>query len=102
MPALEPFHQRLWCRQADECFGMKSLSRTGIGGPVSMFQDDGASTARTGIFVSRKAAITPGKGSRTSPEKLNPTTKFQLELELEDPYQTLLTKDGIHDVVALL
>jgi hypothetical protein len=42
------------------------------GGPDSMFHDEGASTAVTGIFVSSRALITAGKGSRTSPEKENP------------------------------
>lgn len=42
------------------------------GGPDSMFHDEGASTAVTGIFVSSKARITAGKGSRTSPEKEKP------------------------------
>ena len=37
-----------------------------------MFQEDGASTARTGILVSRSASMTLGKGSRTSPEKEKP------------------------------
>jgi len=37
-----------------------------------MFQEEGASTARTGILVSRRASMTEGKGSRTSPEKENP------------------------------
>ena len=43
------------------------------GGPSSMFQDEGASTDVTGMEVSRRALITEGKGSRTSPEKENPT-----------------------------
>lgn len=37
-----------------------------------MSQDDGASTDVTATFVSSKARITAGKGSRTSPEKLKP------------------------------
>jgi hypothetical protein len=42
------------------------------GGPVSMFHDEGASTAVTGILVSSSALITAGKGSRISPEKEKP------------------------------
>lgn len=41
-------------------------------GPSSMSQEDGASTARTGILVDAKASMTFGKGSRTSPEKEKP------------------------------
>jgi len=37
-----------------------------------MFHDDGASTAVMGMAVSSNAAMTEGKGSRTSPEKENP------------------------------
>lgn len=37
-----------------------------------MFQDDGASTAKTGIFVVSRAEMTERNGSRTSPEKLKP------------------------------
>lgn len=42
------------------------------GGPSSMFHDEGASTEVTGSFVSSRALITAGKGSRTSPVKENP------------------------------
>jgi len=52
--------------------GWNPLPGPESGGPSSMFQDEGASTARTGMCVSRRAAITLGKGSRTSPEKLKP------------------------------
>lgn len=37
-----------------------------------MFQLEGASTAKTGTFESRRAVMTEGKGSRTSPLKLKP------------------------------
>ena len=37
-----------------------------------MFQDEGASTARTGTEVSRSASMTAGKGSRTEPVKEKP------------------------------
>ena len=37
-----------------------------------MSHDEGASTEVTGTLVSSKARITPGNGSRTSPEKLKP------------------------------
>jgi hypothetical protein len=42
------------------------------GGPFSIFQEDGASTDVTDRWVSSKALITAGKGSRTSPEKEKP------------------------------
>lgn len=42
------------------------------GGPLSMFQDEGASTDVTGSLVVSNARITAGNGSRTSPEKLKP------------------------------
>lgn len=37
-----------------------------------MSQEEGASTDVTGIVVASRAEMTAGKGSRTSPEKLNP------------------------------
>ena len=43
-----------------------------LGGPFSIFHDEGASTARTGISVVSSAATTERNGSRTSPEKLKP------------------------------
>lgn len=52
--------------------GLKALPTPDFGGPSSIFQDEGASTAVTGSFVSSRAWITAGNGSRTSPEKLNP------------------------------
>lgn len=42
------------------------------GGPSSMFHDEGASTAVTGSFVSSRALITAGNGSRTSPVNEKP------------------------------
>ena len=53
--------------------GLNLLPTPDFGGPVSMSQDDGASTEVTGSLVSSKARMTAGKGSRTSPEKLKPT-----------------------------
>ena len=52
--------------------GWNPLPGPESGGPVSMFQDDGASTERTGILVSRIASMIFGNGSRTSPSKLKP------------------------------
>lgn len=52
--------------------GLKSLPGPELGGPSSMFQEDGASTASTGFVVFSRASITEGNGSRTSPEKLKP------------------------------
>ena len=43
-----------------------------LGGPSSIFQDEGASTASTGVFVLSRADITERNGSRTSPLKLKP------------------------------
>jgi hypothetical protein len=51
---------------------MKLLPTPDLGGPFSMSQDDGASTAVTGTLVSDMALMTAGNGSRTSPEKLKP------------------------------
>ena len=52
--------------------GWKELPTPSLGGPVSMSQDDGASTDVTGTLVSWSAWITAGNGSRISPEKLKP------------------------------
>lgn len=52
--------------------GWKVLPKPDFGGPSSIFQDEGASTAVTGSFVSSMALMTAGNGSRTSPEKLKP------------------------------
>ncbi len=48
-----------------------------LGGPSSIFHDEGASTAKTGVFVLSRAEITERKGSRTSPLKLKPATNEQ-------------------------
>jgi hypothetical protein len=50
------------------------------GGPSSMFHDEGASTDVTGSFVSSRALITAGKGSRTSPEKENPVESLRIKI----------------------
>lgn len=52
--------------------GIKPFPGPSLGGPLSMSQLEGASTARMGTLVSRRASMTLGKGSRTSPEKLKP------------------------------
>jgi len=52
--------------------GWKSRPGPESGGPDSMFQEDGASTARTGIEVVLRDLIMPGNGSRISPEKEKP------------------------------
>lgn len=52
--------------------GMNELPSPDFGGPSSIFHDDGASTEVTGSFVVSRDLITPGNGSLTSPEKLNP------------------------------
>lgn len=52
--------------------GLNVLPNPDFGGPSSIFQDDGASTAVTVSLVSSMALMTAGKGSRTSPEKLKP------------------------------
>jgi len=52
--------------------GWNPLPGPELGGPVSIFHDDGASTERTGTFVSRRASMMEGNGSLTSPEKLKP------------------------------
>jgi hypothetical protein len=52
--------------------GLKYLPGPEEGGPSSMFHEEGASIEVTGILVCSSAAITEGKGSLTSPEKLKP------------------------------
>lgn len=52
--------------------GMNELPRPDFGGPFSISHDDGASTEVMGTLVCSSAWMTAGKGSRTSPEKLNP------------------------------
>lgn len=47
--------------------GMKPLPGPSCRGPSSISQEDGASTASTGILVDASASMTLGKGSRTSP-----------------------------------
>lgn len=46
-----------------------------------MSQDDGASIDVTGTVVDSRADMTPGKGSRTSPEKLKPLNMLRRENE---------------------
>ena len=58
--------------------GINVLPRPVLGGPCSMSQDDGASTDVTGSFVSWRAWMTAGNGSRTSPEKLNPNIRSDI------------------------
>jgi hypothetical protein len=76
--------------------GWKFLPGPESGGPVSMFHDDGASTARTGILVVSNASITLGNGSRTSPENEKP--------DLVSPSKRIRrgnahTEDGINDEI---
>jgi hypothetical protein len=52
--------------------GIKLAPGPSFGGPPSIFQELGASTAKTGTFVVSKASMTLGNGSRTSPEKEKP------------------------------
>jgi hypothetical protein len=60
---------------------MKFAPGPEAGGPSSIFQDEGASTEVTGSLVSSNALMTPGKGSRTSPEKEKPVgISYQLRL----------------------
>jgi hypothetical protein len=63
-----------------------------------MFHDEGASTAVTGSFVSSRALITAGNGSRTSPVNEKPANwlgavRFMREVE------GWKTKNGVYDVV---
>ena len=66
-----------------------------------MFQDDGASTEVTGIFVSAMALMTAGNGSRTSPAKLKPRRGHQSTSGASHGLGKH-TKDGIDDVVSRL
>jgi len=49
-----------------------------------MFHDEGASTAKIGVFVLSSAEITERKGSRTSPLKLKPVIYEQLAQQSRD------------------
>lgn len=64
-----------------------------------MFQDEGASTAKTGISVVSRADTTERKGSRTSPVKLKPAYVSPGE-KIKDYNWT--TKDCIYYVVCCL
>jgi hypothetical protein len=75
--------------------GWKFLPGPDFGGPESMFQDEGASTARTGILVVSMASITLGKGSRTSPEKEKPGLVSLFQTQRGD----VDTEDGIDDQI---
>lgn len=77
--------------------GLNLLPRPDCGGPVSISQEDGASTEVMGSFVSSRALITAGNGSRTSPEKLKPCGDKHYDV-MTIRIQNL-TKDGIHDVI---
>ena len=81
--------------------GMNELPNPDLGGPSSMFHDEGASTDVTGILVSCRASITPGKGSRTSPEKLKPELTINDEILLEHGKEkmTIRTENGVHDMI---
>lgn len=64
-----------------------------------MLHEEGASTDSTGTLVFSIAVITSLKGSRTSPEKLNPV---QDELQPGDNLFRSLTKNCVNDVVSAL
>ena len=69
------------------------------GGPSSILHDEGASTDSMGTLVVSMAMIAPLKGSRTSPEKLNPK-----KCECRDSYWSVSgsTENGVHDVIRSL
>lgn len=69
------------------------------GGPSSMLHDDGASTDSTGTLVVSIAIIGSLKGSRTSPEKLNPK-----KCQCRDGCWSFHgnTKDGVHHMICCL
>jgi hypothetical protein len=83
--------------------GWKFFPGPDSGGPVSMFHDDGASTARTGSLVVSNASMTFGKGSRTSPEKekpglVSPWNRYECKTHLPKMESTMrsvsLSADG--------
>ena len=49
-----------------------------------MSQEEGASTDVTGTVVDSRAEMTAGKGSRTSPEKLNPSSMLRRESDYNE------------------
>lgn len=61
-----------------------------------MSHDDGASTDVTGTFVSSRARITAGNGSRTSPEKLKP---YKMVSVRPCRHNIAQTKDSIDDMI---
>lgn len=69
------------------------------GGPSSILHDDGASTDSTGTLVVSIAMIGSLKGSRTSPEKLNPG-----EREFRDGSWSFTgnTEDGVYYMICSL
>lgn len=78
--------------------GLNLLPSPDLGGPSSIFQDDGASTEVIGSLVSSIVLMTAGKGSRTSPEKLNPTID-EYATTAHNKGQGQPTEHGIDDVV---
>ena len=79
--------------------GMNLVPSPDLGGPFSISHEDGASTEVTGILVSSRAWMTAGKGSRTSPEKLNPINALALSHDIAQE-ACVQTENGIHNVVS--
>lgn len=73
------------CRRARQNHGLNLLPTPDLGGPSSMFHDEGASTDVTGSFVCSNARMTAGNGSRTSPVKLNPVRRVSLRVDSRKP-----------------
>lgn len=67
-----------------------------------MFQEEGASTARTGVVVVRRAEMTGGKGSRTAPVKEKPVGRVRwVGSGIGGIRGRRRTEDGVNDVVCL-
>lgn len=81
--------------------GLKLLPGPDDGGPVSMFQDEGASTERTGSIVAARASMMDGNGSRTSPVKEKPVNSMSF-VGSERKGRGEITENCIYNLVGFL
>lgn len=80
--------------------GLKSFPGPELGGPDSMFHEDGASTEVTSTLDLAKASMTGPNGSLTSPVKLNPIFAVNETSSAADNV-VLHTKDRIDHMICL-
>ena len=72
MPAIVPLIKGFGAVKLTSASGWKLCPAPQLGGPVSMFHDEGASTDVTGTFDCANASMTGPNGALISPEKLKP------------------------------